>query len=154
MKEANTTAAATRSAGAPKMEPAEAMREMVDQGTMEAKESAERMSAATAEASSVVQSASSTAARGVLDCNAKLIEFARANSNAAFDYASELLGVRSPSEILEVSTAHVRKQFEVLSEQTKEFSALSQKVMLQAAEPFKAGAATALRGPFAWGAAA
>jgi hypothetical protein len=55
-----------------------------------------------------------------MDCNAKMIEFARANSNAAFDYASKLLGVKSPSEFLEVSTEHARKRFEVLSEQTKE----------------------------------
>jgi phasin len=104
------------------------------------------MSAATAEASNVIQNAYSTAAQGAMDCNARVIEFARANSNAAFDYARELLGVKSPSEFLEVSTEHARKQFEVLSEQTKELTALSQKVMLETAEPLKA-AAKGFRGP-------
>jgi len=42
-----------------------------------------------------------------------------------------------------MSTEQARKQFDVLSEQTKELTALTQKVMLETAEPFKAGAAKA-----------
>ena len=147
MTETNTTSAGTKSAGAPKMEAPRAIREMADKGTAQAKESYEKMSAAAAEASNVIQNASSTAAQGLKDSNAKVIEFARANSNAAFDYASKLLGVKSPLEFIEVSTEQARKQFEVLSEQTKELTAVSQKVMLETAEPLKAGAAKAFRGP-------
>jgi phasin len=143
MTETNTAAAATHSAGAPKMEVPHAIREMADKGTAQAKESYEKMSAATADASTVIQDACSAAARGAMDCNAKVIEFARANSNAAFDYAGELLAVKSPSELLEVSTAHARKQIEVLSTQAKELTALSQKVMLETAEPLKVGTAKA-----------
>jgi phasin len=149
MRETNSTAAGTRSASAPKIEAPQAIREMADKGTTQAKESYEKMTAATAEASNVIQNACSTAAQGVIDCNAKMIEFARANSNAAFDYASKLLGVKSPSEFLEVSTEHARKRFEVLSEQTKELTALSQKMMLETTEPLKSGAAKAFRGPLA-----
>jgi hypothetical protein len=54
--------------------------------------------------------------------------------------------VKSPSEFLEVSTEHARKRFEVLSEQTKELTALSQ---LETTEPLKSGAAKAFRGPLA-----
>jgi phasin len=143
MTEANTTAAGTKSAGAPKMGTPQAFREMADKGTAQAKASYDKMSAATAEASSVMQNAGATAAQGFKDGNAKVIEFARANSNAAFDYANQLLAVKSPSEFIQVSTEQARKQFEVLSEQTKELTALSQKVMLETAEPLKAGAAKA-----------
>jgi phasin len=107
------------------------------------------MKAAAAEASNVFQNACSTAARSAVDCNGKVMEFARANSNAAFDYANKLLGVKSPSEFHEVFTEHARKQLEVLSEQAKELATLSQKVMLETAEPLKAGAAKAFRRPFA-----
>ena len=154
MTETNTTAAATKSAGAPKMETPQAIREMADKGTAQAKASYAKMSAATAEASSVMQNAGATAAQGikdgnakVIDGNAKVIEFARTNSNAAFDYASELLGVKSPSEFIKISTEQARRQFEVLSEQTKELTTLSQKVMLETAEPLKASAAKAFAGP-------
>jgi phasin len=131
------------------MEAPQAFREMANKATAQAGESYERMGAATAEASNVIQNACSTATRGAMNCNAKVIEFAHANSKAAFDYASELLGVKSPSEFLQVSTEQARKQFEVLSGQAKELTALSQQVMLEAAEPFRAGAAKAFRGPLA-----
>ena len=147
MTEANATAAGTKFAGPPKMEPPQAIREMADKGTEQAKQSYEKVSAATADASHVIQNALSTATQGAKDCNAKVIEFARTNSNSAFDYLSELLQVKSPSQFIEVSTKHARQQFEVLSEQTKELSALSQKAMLETAEPLKAGAAKVFRGP-------
>ena len=107
---------------------------------------AETMSAGTAEASAVIQDACSTAARAALDCTAKVLELARVNSNAAFDHAGELLAAKSPTEWLELSTAHARKQFEMLSAQSQELTALSQKVMLEAAQPLKAAGANALRG--------
>ena len=119
------------------------MREMADKGTAQAKASYDKMSAATAEMSSVLKDAGATAAQGFKDSNAKVLEFARANSNAAFDYANQLLAVKSPSEFIELSSEQARKQFDVLSAQSKELTALSQKVMLETAEPLKAGAAKA-----------
>ena len=139
------TAAGTKSAGATTATP-QAMREMADKGTAQAKASYDKMSAATAEMSSVLKDAGATAAQGFKDSNAKVLEFARANSNAAFDYANQLLAVKSPSEFLEVSSEQARKQFDVLSAQSKELTALSQKVMLETAEPLKAGAAKAFGG--------
>jgi hypothetical protein len=40
---------------------------------------------------------------------------------------------------MELSTEHSRKQFETLTEQTKELAALAQKVTLATAEPLKTG---------------
>ncbi len=86
-----------------------------------------------------------TAAKGAADYNLKVIEAARANTNAAFDYARELLDVKSFSEIIELSTAHARKQFDAVSEQTKELAALAQKVATETAEPLKSGVTKAFR---------
>src|SRR5258708_605586 len=147
MTQAYNPAPGSKSAGAPRIEVPQAFREMADKGVAQAKESFEKMKVATAEASTVMQDACSTAARGAMTCNAKVIEFARSNSESAFDFASKLLGVKSPSEFLELSTEHMRRQVEVLSEQAKELTALSQKVMLESAEPLKAGAAKVFRGP-------
>jgi hypothetical protein len=41
--------------------------------------------------------------------------------------------------MIELSTGHARKQFETLSEQTKEFTALAQKVATETSEPIKTG---------------
>jgi phasin len=149
MRKTSTTASETMSAGAPKMEAPKVVREMADKGIAQAKQSYEKMSAATAEVSNVIQNAYSTAAQGAMNCSVKVIEHARTNSNAAFDYVSKLVGVKSPSEVLEVSTEHARKQFEALSEQTKELTALNQKAMLEATEPLKASVEKAFRSPLA-----
>ena len=137
------TSAGTKSAGAAKVGSPQALREMADKGAAQAKASYDKMSAATAEASGVLKIAGETAAQGFKDSHAKVIEFARANSNAAFDFANALLAVKSPSEFIQMSAEQARKQFEVLSEQAKELTALHQKVMLETAEPLKAGAAKA-----------
>jgi phasin len=137
------TSAGTKSAGAAKAASPQALREMADKGAAQAKASYDKMSAATAEASGVLKIAGETAAQGFKDSNAKVLEFARTNSNAAFDFANALLAVKSPSEFIQLSTEQARKQFEVLAEQSKELTALNQKVMLETAEPLKASAAKA-----------
>ena len=103
------------------------------------------MKAAAEEATDLLEDTYTTAAKGAADYNLKIIEAARANTNAAFDYARELLDVKSVSEVVELSTAHARKQFEALSEQTKELVALAQKVATDTAEPIKTGVNKALR---------
>jgi phasin len=149
MKETNTSAGGSKSAGPPTMEVPQAINAMAEKETAQAKESYDKMTAATADASNLIQNACSSAAQGAMECNSKIIEFARANTNAALDYANELLGVKSPSDFVIVVTAHARKQFDILSAQTKELTALSQKVLREATEPLKAGAAKAFRGPLA-----
>ncbi len=64
---------------------------------------------------------------------------ARENSNAAFDYARELLDVKSLSEVAELCTAHALKQFDAMTKQTKRLAALTQHVVSQTAEPLKDG---------------
>ncbi len=73
-----------------------------------------------------------------------MIETARANTNAAFDFVTELMGVKSVAEVIELSTTHARKQFETYSEQSKELAALAQKIATDASEPLKNGFGRAL----------
>jgi phasin len=116
---------------------------MAEMGTMQAKENYEKMTAATTEAADLIQNSCSTAVKGMQDYNNMFIEFAHANTNAAFDFIQKLSGVNSPSAFVEISTEHARKQFESLTEQTKQLAALAQKVTLATAEPLKTGAAKA-----------
>ena len=46
-------------------------------------------------------------------------------------------------EFIELSTAHMRKQFDIFSAQNKELCALAQEVATKAAEPIKAGVSKA-----------
>lgn len=119
--------------------PAEAFREIADQGTTQAKQAFEKTSAAAVEATDLIRNTYSMASKGAQDYNAKVLEFARTNTMAAFDFATRLSGVKSPTEFLEFSAEHARQQFATLGEQAKELAALAQKVALQTSEPVKAG---------------
>jgi phasin len=129
----------------PKLEVPAAFREIAEKSVAQAKDAYERVKAAAEEATDVLEDTYTTAAKGAADYNLKVIEAARTNTNAAFDYARELLDVKSLSEIIELSTAHARKQFETVSEQTKELAALAQKVATETAEPLKSGVTKAFR---------
>ncbi len=85
------------------------------------------------------------ASKGAADYGLKVVEIARANSNAAFDFATELLGARTFAQAVEISTAHTRRQIETLTEQTRELMSLAQKVALQTATPIKDGITTIVK---------
>jgi hypothetical protein len=59
--------------------------------------------------------------------NAKLMEFSARNIGAVFKYAEQLSKVKTPQEFVDVVGNHVRDQFESLTEQVEELSALVQK---------------------------
>ena len=108
-------------------------------GSAQAKEAFEKMSVATGEAAALIKNSYSTAIKGAQDYNNKVLEFAQTNTEAAFGFAQKLSDVKSPSDFIELSTEHSRKQYETLTEQTKELAALAQRVALATAEPLKTG---------------
>jgi phasin len=129
----------------PKMEIPAAFREIAEKSVSQAKDNWEKMKAATEEATDLLENSYSNAAKGAADYGLKLIETARVNTNSAFDFAGVLLTAKSLSEVVELSTSHARKQFETLTAQSKELTALAQKVAAETAEPLKAGVTSAFR---------
>jgi len=123
----------------PKVEMPAAFREFAERGVAQAKDTYEKMKAVAEEATDVLETTYSTATKGASDYGLKMIEAARLNTNAAFDFAGELITAKTFSEVIELSSAHARKQFEVLTKQSKELSALAQKVATETAEPIKNG---------------
>ena len=119
------------------MEMPEAFREMTEKGVAHVKDSYAKAKVASEEAGDLLENTYATVAKGATEYNRKLIEFARINTRAAFDYAEALLGVKSPSEFIELSTAHMRKQFDTVSTQNKELCALAQETATEAAKPIK-----------------
>ena len=121
----------------PKMEIPAAFREIAEKSVSQAKENYEKMKSAAEEATDLLEDTYATATKGVSDYGLKVIEAARENTNAAFDYATQLMTVKSLSEVVELSTAHSRKQFETLTAQSKDLAAIAQKVASDTAEPMK-----------------
>jgi phasin len=122
----------------PKVEMPAAFREFAERGVAQCKDTYEKMAAAE-EATDVLETTYSTATKGASDYGLKVIEAARVNTNAAFDFAGELITAKTLSEVIELSSAHARKQFEALTEQGKELNALAQKVATDTVEPIKSG---------------
>ncbi|MGP0093721.1 MAG: phasin [Xanthobacteraceae bacterium] len=129
----------------PKIEVPEAFREFAEKGAAQTKEMYEKMRAGAEEATGLLENTFKTGATGAAEFNRKMIENARSNTNAIFDHAIALLGAKSPSEAMELSTAHARKQFEAVAHQTKELTALAQKVTAETVEPVKAGITKAFK---------
>src|ERR1700721_604173 len=121
--------------GFPGVEAPAAFRDMAEKSMSQAKENYEKMKSAAEEATGLLEDTYATATKGVTDYNRKVLELARTNANAAFDFAVQLLGAKTLSEVIELSSTHTRKQFETLSEQGKELATLAQKVATEAAEP-------------------
>jgi hypothetical protein len=106
----------------------------------------DRTSRATRETFDKVTAAGEDTARGmqesfaatvgtVRDLNVKLLGMARQNAEAAFDFAQQLATVEAPTDLPQVWSTHVRKQFEMLTEQAKELTSLGQRLASSNMEP-------------------
>lgn len=122
----------------PSMEVPPAFREAAEKGIAQAKENYEKIKGAAEQATDVLEETYATASKGYSGYGLKVIETARANSNAAFDLYGELLSAKSYSEVVEKTTAYMRAQFETVTAQTKELAEHAQKVATETAEPIKA----------------
>jgi len=117
----------------------QALRDVAEKGTAQAKENFEKMSAAVGDATNVMKSSYATTFKGAQDYSTKILEFAHANINAAFEQARKLSSVKSPTEFFALTNDHLRQQFEVASRQAQELAAIAQKMTAAAAESAKAG---------------
>ncbi len=129
----------------PKMEVPAAFRELAEKSVTQAKDNWEKMKAASEEASELIEDSYATASKGASTYGLKLIEVSRANTNAAFDFAAQLLTVKSLAEAVELSTAHMRKQFDTMGAQSKELTTLAQKVTTETVEPIKESVTSAFK---------
>jgi phasin len=99
----------------------------------------EKMSSVLEHSTEAFEEAFSCANRGSTEYRVKLMEIARTNANSAFDLAREAFEVKSLPELMELTIAHQRKQFELAAAQLKELSALTQKVVTETTEPIRNG---------------
>jgi phasin len=112
---------------------------IAEQGAVRAKETCEKMKAASGEIADILRETYSTNAKGAADYGAKVIEISSTNTSSGFDFLTHLMGTKSLSEIMQLSATQSRKNFEVTSAQNKELWELAQKVATETAEPIKKG---------------
>ena len=73
------------------------------------------------------------AAEGIRDFNARLIEMAHTNTLAALDLVREVSAAEGPSEAASLWSSHAQKQFQAMAEQSRELTALAQRLIAFAA---------------------
>ena len=110
-------------------------RKFADKATTIANETLERGKAAAEQSADAIEKSYSTAVENMREYNRKMIDMAHTNAEVAFDLARQLATAKGPSDIMELLALHARKQFEMLSEQTRELAALGQKMAGKSAEP-------------------
>ncbi len=119
----------------PSVEVPVVLRDWAEQGLEQARSNYEIVKTTAEEAALAVEDTYSAALKGAADYGLKALDVARANTNAVFDFARDLISAKSPSELIELSTGHARKQFETFSSQTRELAELAQKVATDAGAP-------------------
>jgi len=111
-----------------------AVRKFAEKSVAQTKETMEKMSAASEEATQVFRNYYSEAMEAMIAYNTKVLELAAVDAKFAFDFAQEMSSVRSPSELIEVMTKHSNEQVKLLTAQAKELSTLAQKHFLKIRE--------------------
>lgn len=114
------------------------IRDIAEKSVTQAKDAYDKIKSAAEETTDLIEDTYVTASKGFSDFNVKALEAARTNVNASFDFARALLQVKSVSQAVEVTSSHIRKQFEVLIDQSRELTEIAQKIANESAEPIKA----------------
>jgi phasin len=122
----------------------ENVRKAADEGVQEASAAYARVEAYAGDAKDSMATSYSLASKGIIEFNTKALEAARANTEAAFELARALFGVKSLSEAITLQTEHARKQYEAMTFQIKELTALAQRMMAESSEPIKASVSKTL----------
>jgi phasin len=123
----------------PTVEVPKIMRELAEKSLIQAKDAYAKFKSAAEETTDMLEDTYTVATKGASEFNLKALEALRLNMNSAFDYTSQLLASKNLAEAVELSSSHVRKQFETLSAQAKEFATIAQKVATKTSEPIKTG---------------
>jgi phasin len=118
----------------------EQMRAFAEKGVSKARDSYAKFKDVAETHNGTIEAVFTSASKGVSAYSAKLMEMMKANSTATLDLAQQLIGVKSPSEAMELWTAHAKKQYEAFTAYSKELAELSQKVAAETVEPIKTSA--------------
>ena len=122
------------------LEVPEQMRAFAEKGVSQARDSYAKFKDAAETHNGTVEAVFTSASKGASEYSTKLMEFMKANTTSALDFAQELFGVKTPAVALELWTSHTRKTFETYAAQAKELAEIGQKVATETVEPIKASA--------------
>ena len=104
------------------------MRAFAENGVSQARDNYAKFKDAAESHNGTIEAVFTKLNEGASEYSAKLMEMMKANTTANLDFAQELLGVKSPSEAVELWTSHGRKQYEAFTVKAKELGELTEKI--------------------------
>jgi phasin len=119
-------------------QPSGATREFAKQGADFGKDVTDKTKATAEETSKAAGEVYSTFSSGAVDFHRQWIEMVRENTNAYLDFVHQVLGVKSPSAFVELSSQHARKQAATFAEQARHLTGMAQKLTTDMAAPMQA----------------
>lgn len=115
----------------------EQFRAFAEKGVEQSKEAYAKVKNGMEDAQKVFESTFETAKAASSDLSMKSISSMRAGAEANFAHMEALVGAKSLSEVLELQTAFMRKSYEMMVEQAKDFQAASTKAAEDVTKPTK-----------------
>src|SRR5664280_3243419 len=97
----------------------EQVRAFAEKGVSQARDSYAKFKDVAETHNGTIEAVFTTASKGASEYSAKLMEMMKTNTSATLDFAQQLIGVKSPSEAMELWTSHAKKQFEAITAQAK-----------------------------------
>ncbi len=103
-------------------------RDLSEKGAEFGKENWQIMKPAVEKLTEMLHDTSSTAVKESVDYGMKVMEAARTTASAAIELANGLVAAKTPTEIVELSSSHARRQLDLLVEQNRQLWAAAQRV--------------------------
>lgn len=116
----------------------EALRSAAEQVVTQSREAYERSKDKMEDTVETMEASIDKTGQGIAAINRKIFDIAQVNLNSSFDFAKALASARNPSELAEIQTQFMRRQFEIFTAQAQEFSDLSTQITTDSAKPVKA----------------
>jgi phasin len=117
---------------------ADSYREMADKSVNQTKEAYAKVKAAAEDTTKAIEATLENAQAGTVELSLKAIDTARMNAEASLSHMEALLGVKSVAQMFELQTAFMRKQAELMVDQTKVMQEAAKKVAEDVSKPVKA----------------
>ena len=92
----------------------EQMRAFAEKGVSQARDNYAKFKDAAETHNGAIEAVFSVFSTGAKEYSAKVMEMMKASTSANLDFAQALVGVKSPSEAMELWTSHAKTQFEAL----------------------------------------
>src|SRR4249919_3855727 len=103
------------------------MRAFAEKGVSQARDSYAKFKDVAETHNGTIEAVFATVSKGYSEYSAKLMEMMKASTTANLDFAQALIGVKSPSEAMELWSSHAKKQYEALTAHSKQLAELTQK---------------------------